>query len=94
MVSIPFVKKEQAELARLIEEKLLALPESSGILFVGVSVAPTIAGQDPVYRLLIGIDRELKVEEAIGYLAILALSEELLQGADIQTEVCRGSCRG
>lgn len=94
METIPFVNKEHGELARTIEEKLLSVSSESGILFVGVEVTPTEAGQDPIYRVLVGIDRNLKVEQAIDHLVTLTLYEELLQGVDIKTEVRRGCTRG
>jgi len=90
---IPFVKKEHAGVARAIEQKLLALPPDSGILFVGVDVAPTVVDQIPTYRLLIGTDRDSGVDQAVTHLATLTLSEELLAGADIQIEVRRGCGR-
>ena len=90
MKVIPFVRKEHYEVARSIESKLLAISAEAGILFVGVDVTPTEAGQDPVYSLLVGIDWELKVEDAIPHLVTLAISEELLLGADVRIEVRRG----
>lgn len=94
METIPFVNKEHGELARTIEGKLLAISSESGILFVGVEVTPTEAGQDPIYQVLVGVDRNLKIEQAIEHLVTLTLSEEFLQGADIKTEVRRGCTRG
>jgi len=94
MVAIPFVKKEHSEFARGIEKKMMGLPSTTGIVFVGVDVTPTVAGQDPIYKLLIGVDRDSGLEEAVGHLATVVLSEELLTGADIQTDVRRGIARG
>jgi len=94
METIPFVKPEEAELARAIEKKLLALSPEAGIIFVGVDVSPSVAGQDPVYKVLVGLDRKLKLEGAVTQLATMTLAQELLSGADIQVEVRRGLPRG
>lgn len=91
---IPFVKKEHNELARAVESKLLELPLGAGILFVGVDVSRTEPKEDPIYRLLIGIARDSKLEEAVIRLATLTLASELLTGADIQIEVRRVVSRG
>jgi hypothetical protein len=48
MTIVPYVKDEEAGLARRMEEKLLALPKDAGVLFAGVSVEVTIA-ENPVY---------------------------------------------
>lgn len=94
METIPFVKREHGDLARAIEQKLLAVPKDAGILFVGVEVTPTEVTDDPVYKVLVGVDRDSKTDEAVGYLVTLTLSNELLQGANIKTEVRRGCSRG
>lgn len=94
MEPIPFVTPESASLARNIEEKILGLSADTGILFAGVDVTPTTAEQEPIYRVLIGIDRDVKLEGAVAQLATMALSNELLTGADIQIEVRRGLSRG
>ncbi len=58
-----FVKEEEADLARQIESRLLALPIDSGVLFAGVSVAPeeynisTGERLPAVYRVWIGCHR-------------------------------------
>jgi hypothetical protein len=94
METIPFVRKEHAETARLIEKKLLELHPSTGIVFASVDITPTKAEEDPVFRLLVGTDREKKLEGAIGPLVTMALGQELLQGIDIKVEVRRGIHRG
>lgn len=94
METIPFVRPEEAELARAIERKLLGLSSEAGIVFVGVDVSPSVAGQDPIYRVLVGLNRKFKLEGAVTQLATMTLSQELLTGADIQIEVRRGLPRG
>lgn len=51
MTIVPYVKDEEGELARRMEEKLLALPADAGVLFAGVSVEVT-CNQNPVYESL------------------------------------------
>ncbi len=52
MFAIPFVKPEQLEQARAMEDVLLALPESV-VTFVGVAVDPTV-DTEPTYRVIVG----------------------------------------
>ena len=94
MGTIPFVKPEEAEFARAIEKKLLAITPEAGIIFVGVDVLPAEAGRDPIYKVLVGLDRKLKLEGAVTQLATMTLAQEHLSGADIQVEVRRGLSRG
>jgi len=93
METIPFITKEHGALARGMEQKLLDLPADSGIVFVGTKVTPVEPGKAPRYTILVGIDRNIKVEKAIHHLVSLTLSKELVSGADIKVVVSRGVVR-
>lgn len=88
---IPFVKQEQAELARKIERKLLALSPDAGILFVGVSVDPTVE-EEPIYRAWIGCSRKIR-EDLVPKIIDVTLREELESGVKIKVEAHRGCVR-
>jgi hypothetical protein len=89
MKLIPFVRKEHAELARSIEQKILNLPKSSGILFVGVSVKPSIEEHRPELFVWIGCSRSVE-ENTIKSLILVTLSTEIAEGAHVVVEVHRG----
>jgi hypothetical protein len=90
---IPFVKKEYGEVARKIEQLLMELPLEAGVLFAGVVV--DISGEDPIFKLTLGVHRELRIgETAYAQMATLHLQELLLKGHDIQVDVKRGVVRG
>lgn len=96
MPVIPFVRKEHAAVAREIEQRLMELPADSGVIFAGVAIeATTTPDQEPVYRLTLGVDRELKIDAtAYDHLVTLTLQGLLLVGVDIQVVVKRGVVRG
>jgi hypothetical protein len=60
MKDLPFVKPEQLEAARAMEEAVLKLP-ASVVIFVGVSVKPTI-DEVPVYYVDVGCPRSMDPE--------------------------------
>lgn len=89
----PFVKKKHFDIARTMEEKLMDLPADSGILFVGVSVSPTVKADDPIYRIWVGCDRSMS-EDTIRQAVFMTLHEEISRGADVkQVDVHRGIIR-
>lgn len=64
MTHVFVVSPEEAELARKIEKKLIALPEAAGILFVSTTVLedPSTSAQEPsfrgvLYRVVVGCQR-------------------------------------
>lgn len=54
------VQASEAERARRMEQKLLALNKNAGVLFVGVEVVqdPFEKNRSPFYKVFIGCDRE------------------------------------
>ena len=93
MRNIYLVKQEQADLARRIEAKLLELPLSSGILFVGVSVTPaTDVREYPVYQVCVGCHRDFD-EGWIDPVVRVTLRQEITDGAHVQVEAHRGISR-
>ena len=93
MTEIPFVKPEQLEFAREMEKKILDLPSSTGILFVGIDVGPTRADEDPTYLVWVGVDRASGLESTTSLLVYKALASEILEGVDLHIEVRRGTVR-
>lgn len=97
MKPVFYVKKEEADLARTIENKLLALPLGSGILFVGVSVDPTevsinlkvAPNKPPLYKIWVGCHRDYE-ELTIRALVHMILKDEIDKGLHILVEAHRG----
>ena len=87
-----FVKPEEADLARRIENKLMALPLSSGLLFVGVSIMPGTAEEVPVYRVWVGCHRDFD-EALMDPLVRVTLREEIESGIRLTVEAHRGLSR-
>jgi hypothetical protein len=92
MAEIPFVKPEEAALAREIEERLSFVRGDAGILFVGVSVRPTVAGEAPLYHVWIGCDRSTQ-ENLMHHLVANICRAELDAGVKIEVEAHRGVVR-
>jgi hypothetical protein len=92
MREIPFVKKDEAEFAREIERRLLDVREDAGILFVGVSVKPTKAGEEPIYHVWIGCHRDTR-EDLMPRIVDNMFCNELAAGTRIQVEAHRGLVR-
>lgn len=92
MVEVPFVKPEEAALARQIEEKLSAVRADAGILFIGVSVRPTVAGEAPLYFVWIGCARSTS-EELMHHLVATTCAKEIEAGVEIKVEAHRGVIR-
>jgi hypothetical protein len=63
MKTIFLVSEKEADLARTMEARLLALPPSSGVLFVGVSVDPATDIFPATYHIWVGCHRDY--EEAL-----------------------------
>lgn len=91
MKTIFLVQPGEAELARTMERKLLALPRGSGVLFVGVSVDPARPEEEipATYRIWIGCDRMFE-ESLMGPLVQVTLREEIARGVQISVEAHRG----
>ncbi len=89
MKSVYLVKQEEADLARAMERKLLALPRSSGVLFVGVSVRPRTSQSSPVYDIFIGCDRDLD-EKLMDPLVRVTLRDALEEGIQVVISARRG----
>lgn len=60
MKTIFLVDADEAAVARAMEQRLLALPEASGILFVGVDVVqnPLEHKREALFKVFIGCSRE------------------------------------
>ena len=91
MRPVPIVSEQEAATARVMEQKLLALPRTSGILFVGVKVQPGV-GVPATFMVWVGCHRNIE-EEAMQRLVEAALQEELSIGAIIKVEARRGVVR-
>lgn len=89
MEEIPFVKPEEAELAREMERRLLEIRDDAGVLFVGVSVRPTVAGEAPIFFIWLGCKRSTS-EDMMGPLVDHLFREEILKGVQIKVEAHRG----
>lgn len=92
MAEIPFVKPEEAELARDMESRLLRLRADAGILFVGVSVQPTKVGEAPVFHVWLGCTRNT-TEELMHHLVASTFHPEIASGIKIEVEAHRGVIR-
>lgn len=92
MVEIPFVKADERALASRIEEKISAARADAGVLFVGVSVRPTVAGEAPVYFVWIGCARSTS-EDLMHHLVATVCAEEIDAGIEIKVEAHRGVIR-
>lgn len=93
MKPIFLVKETEIELARLMESKLLSLPLSSGIIFVGVSVSPANDTRThPIYLVWVGCTHALDAR-VIDPLVRVALREEIAQGASIVVDARNGVVR-
>lgn len=90
-----FVKDEEADLARVIEKRLLNLPLESGVLFVGVSVDPeeydvgTKKRTPAVYRIWVGCHRNFDTR-TIDALVKHVLKEEIDSGLRVEIQAHRG----
>jgi hypothetical protein len=93
MELVHFVKDEEAQRAKKMEEKLLRLPIFSGVLFVGVSVLPAKDDQPTVYQVWVGCSRDVD-PKMIPHLVATFLREEVSQGYVIRTEAKMGTIRG
>lgn len=60
MKTVFLVTREEADLARKMEQKLLALPESAGILFVSIEVIqdPFQQSREILFNVFVGCTRE------------------------------------
>ncbi len=69
MKPVFIVQPSEAEKARMMEKKLLSLPDEAGILFVGITVMPDPleVRRRPLYRVVIGChrDRETQLMHAV-----------------------------
>jgi hypothetical protein len=92
MKEIPFIKPEQAATAREMEQRLLSIREDSGVLFVGVSVKPMVAGEGPIYHVWIGCSRNAD-ERTMGPLVHGLFNDEIMEGRRIEVEAHRGLLR-
>lgn len=92
MKTIFLVQEEEADLARKMESKLMSLPLSSGVLFVGVSVIPRTPKGPEVYRVWIGCHRDFD-EGLMEQIVRVTLKEEISLGATVRVEAHRGLSR-
>lgn len=87
MKTTHFVTKEQYDLCRHMETKLLDMPVSACILFAGVSIDET-----NTFLVFIGCDKTLE-EEVARSVVQLTLREEIAIGIKMKIEVRRGCMR-
>lgn len=92
MELVHFVKDEEAKLAKKMEAKLLSLPLSSGVLFVGVSVEPSTPSTSAIYRVWVGCSRGVD-PRMIPDLVSVTLHDEVREGHCIRTESKMGNVR-
>jgi hypothetical protein len=93
MKNVFLVKQEEADLARKMEAKILGLPASTGVLFVGVSVTPADERvPNPVYHVWVGCHRDFDAG-LVDPLIRVTLRNEILAGAVITIEAHRGISR-
>ena len=89
MKETPFVKKEEADRAREMERRLAEIRKDAGILFAGVSVRPTKAGEAPTYYVWLGCSRSTD-EKLMHYIVAHLFDEEIRSGLKIEVEAHRG----
>jgi hypothetical protein len=92
MKVVVLVTEEEADLARSMEKRLLALPESSGVLFAGVSIRPATDYMPSHYSVWVGCHRDFS-EGIVEPLVRATLSEEIRRGVAITVEAHRGISR-
>ncbi len=92
MRTLFLVKASEADLARDIERRLLALPKESGILFVGVKVIPETDTENPIYDIFIGCDRGLE-EGLMDVVVRSVLRPEIEAGVQVRVFARRGVSR-
>ena len=87
-----FVTPEEGDLARKMEAKLLRLPLSSGLLFVGVSVVPRTDSDPSTYQVWVGCHRDFD-EQLMDPLVRVTLREEIESGTQLNVVAHRGLLR-
>ena len=92
MRTIFLVKDEEADLARQMERRLVALPSSSGILFAGVSVTPETPETSAIFHVWIGCSRELD-ESLMDALVRATFAQEIIAGLQVVVHAHRGVSR-
>lgn len=93
MRTIFLVTQEEVAKARALEQKLIALPPASGILFVSVSVEPANdLSMRPIYRVFVGCSPEIE-PASMKALIMLFLKEEVEKGELFAVAAHRGVCR-
>ena len=107
METIPVVSQKEFDLARKMEEKMLSLPEGSGVLFVGVSVVVTLH-QNPIYfigtadsethtrrevtyRMGLGMDRSFDLRTAEPLVRMVLA--DIAKGCNVVVDAFRGCVR-
>ena len=61
-----YVRDDVAKLCRDWEDRFKALPAQAGILFVSVKARSSEKGGDGHYHIVLGLDRNLPVDESTG----------------------------
>lgn len=92
MELVSVVKNEEADLAKKMEQRLLNLPPSSGVLFAGVSVQASTGTSPTIFRVWIGCSRKVD-PRVMPTLVQVTLREEVQAGHKIETESVMGSTR-
>lgn len=93
MELVHFVKNEEAELAKKMEDKLASLDRRAGVLFVGVAVQPSTLESPTIYQVWVGCSRDVD-PRLIPTLVEVALYEEVKAGHVIKTETRMGRTCG
>ena len=89
---VPFVKPEQAAIAREMERRIIGIRQDAGVIFVGVSDRPTTAGEEPIYYVWLGCERN-RDEETCRLMVLKLFDKEVIEGRRIQVESHRGIVR-
>lgn len=89
MRNIFLATEKEVDVARQLENKIMALPISSGISFVGVSVHPSSGPERIVYRAWVGCQRNFD-ETLMDVLIKHTLRDELESGICLVVEAHRG----
>ena len=93
MRTVFLVTPEEVAKARSLEEKLIAIPPESGVLFVGVSVEPANDLRiKPIYEVFVGCSPAME-PVAIQGLVLLLLKEEIAEGHLFRVSAHRGLSR-
>ena len=86
-----YCSEASSDLAKLLERKFQRLPQSAGILFVGVEPIPCPGGDSTTFRVHLGIERRFTVDTGVALVEDVLKAEKKIY--NIECTVHRGvSC--